>query len=58
MKEIKDEFTLAYFINSNAIDENNKSISESLASIVTLNSEKLTKLDNLSNEIKNSAIEG
>jgi methyl-accepting chemotaxis protein len=42
----------------NAIDENNKSISESLANIAILNSEKLTKLDNLSNEIKNSAIEG
>jgi methyl-accepting chemotaxis protein len=42
----------------NAIDENNKSISESLANIVTLNSEKLTKLDSLSTEIKNSAIEG
>lgn len=42
----------------NAIDDENKSISENLAQIVNANSEKLTKLNNLSNEIKNSAIEG
>ena len=42
----------------NSIDEENKSISESLAIIANTNSEKLAKLSNLSNEIKNSAIEG
>ena len=42
----------------NIIDEENKTISENLAQIVTTNSEKLAKLNNLSNEIKNSAIEG
>ena len=42
----------------NSIDEENRNISENLANIVNLNSEKLAKLNNLSNEIKNSAIEG
>lgn len=42
----------------NAIDEDNKNISENLIEMVSTNSEKLLKLDNLSNEIKNSAIEG
>ena len=42
----------------NSIDEENKNISENLASIINSNSEKLAKLNNLSNEIKNSAIEG
>ena len=42
----------------NAIDEENKVISENLAQIISLNSEKLAKLNSLSNEIKNSAIEG
>ena len=42
----------------NIIDEESKSISEDLAHIVSLNTEKLTKLNNLSNEIKNSAMEG
>ncbi len=40
------------------IDEENKNISNSLAQIMSANSEKLAKLNNLSNEIKNSAIEG
>ncbi len=42
----------------NTIDEENKSISENLAQIVNANSERLAKLSSLSNEIKNSAIEG
>ena len=42
----------------NAIDESNRNISENLTNMVMLNSERLTKLDNLSSEIKNSAIEG
>ena len=42
----------------NNIDEENKNISENLLQIMNLNSEKLGKLSNLSNEIKNSAIEG
>lgn len=42
----------------NNIDEENKNISENLASIANTNSEKLAKLSSLSNEIKNSAIEG
>ena len=42
----------------NTIDEENRSISESLAQIMNTNSEKLSKLNSLSNEIKNSAIEG
>lgn len=40
------------------IDEENKNISANLAQIMSANSERLTKLNNLSNEIKNSAIEG
>ena len=42
----------------NGIDEENKNISENLAQTMAVNAEKLTKLNNLSNEIKNSAIEG
>lgn len=42
----------------NAIDEENKNISESLINIMNTNTDKLTKLSNLSDEIKNSAIEG
>lgn len=42
----------------NTIDEENKNISENLNQIAATNSEKLTKLNNLSKEIKNSAIEG
>jgi methyl-accepting chemotaxis protein len=40
------------------IDEENKNFSEDLASFISANSEKLAKLNNLSNEIKNSVIEG
>ena len=40
------------------IDEENKTISENFIQALGTNSEKLTKLSNLSNEIKNSAIEG
>ena len=42
----------------NTIDEENKLISENLTHIIGQNSEKLNKLSNLSNEMKNSAIEG
>ena len=42
----------------NLIDEENKTISENLALNMIANSEKLAKLSSLSNEIKNSAIEG
>lgn len=42
----------------NTIDEENKNISDNLAQIMNANSEKLSKLNSLSNEIKNSAIEG
>ncbi len=42
----------------NIIDEESKSISENLSLMMSANSEKLAKLNNLSNEIKNSAIEG
>ena len=42
----------------NTIDEENKIISENLTHIISQNSEKLNKLSNLSNEMKNSAIEG
>ena len=42
----------------NLIDEENKSISEDLAQIMSSNADKLAKLSQLSNEIKNSAIEG
>jgi methyl-accepting chemotaxis protein len=42
----------------NLIDEENKNFSEDLASFISANSEKLAKLNNLSNEIKNSVIEG
>ena len=42
----------------NVIDEESKNISENLAQMMGANSEKLAKLTNLSNEIKNSAIEG
>ncbi len=40
------------------IDEENKTISESLTQIMSANTERLVKLNSLSNEIKNSAIEG
>ena len=42
----------------NIIDEESKNISENLSQMMSVNSEKLSKLNNLSNEIKNSAIEG
>ena len=42
----------------NVIDEEGKNISENLAQIMNTNSDKLAKLSSLSNEIKNSAIEG
>lgn len=42
----------------NTIDEENKLISDNLAQIMSSNCEKLTKLSNLSNGIKNSVIEG
>ena len=42
----------------NAIDEESKAISENLAQVINVSTEKLAKLNNLSNEIKNSAIEG
>ncbi len=42
----------------NIIDEEGKVISESLVQIMNSNTDKLVKLTNLSNEIKNSAIEG
>lgn len=42
----------------NSIDEENKNISNALTQILNNNSEKLSSLDKLSDEIKNSAIEG
>lgn len=42
----------------NIIDEENKVISENLTQIMSVNCEKLSKLNSLSNEIKNSVIEG
>lgn len=42
----------------NVIDEENRTISDNLIQIMNSNSEKLAKLHSLSNEIKNSAIEG
>ncbi len=42
----------------NVLDEENKAISDNLVQMVSANSEKLAKLNSLSNEIKNSAIEG
>jgi len=42
----------------NIIDQENKSISEDLAQLMGVNTDKLAKLNNLSNEIRNSAIEG
>ena len=42
----------------NVIDEEGKNISENLAQIMNTNTDKLAKLSSLSNEIKNSAIEG
>ncbi len=42
----------------NTIDEENKFISENLIQLIGVNTEKLNKLSSLSNEIKNSAIEG
>ena len=42
----------------NNLDEENKNVSENLAQLMSTNFDKLNKLSNLSNEIKNSAIEG
>ena len=42
----------------NIIDEENKNISENLVQIMGSNTDKLAKLNNLSVEIKNSAVEG
>ena len=42
----------------NVLDEENKIISDNLTQIININTDKLAKLNNLSNEIKNSAIEG
>lgn len=42
----------------NNIDDENKSISEDLVQLMNTNNEKLSKLNNISNEIRNSAIEG
>ena len=42
----------------NTIDEESKLISDNLAQIMISNTEKLNKLNSLSTEIKNSAIEG
>ena len=42
----------------NVIDEESKVISEDLIKIICTNSEKMSKLNSLSNEIKNTAIEG
>ena len=42
----------------NVIDDESKTIAENLSQIMNTNSEKLTKLTSISNEIKNSAIEG
>ena len=42
----------------NLLDEENKIMSDNLAQIINTNNEKLAKLNSLSNEIKNSAIEG
>ena len=42
----------------NNIDDENRMISEDLTHLMNLNNEKLSKLNSLSNEIRNSAIEG
>jgi len=42
----------------NALEEENKNITDNLHQIMNVNSGKLTKLSELSSEIKNSAIEG
>ena len=42
----------------NVIDDESKTIAENLSQIMNTNSEKLAKLTNISNEMKNSAIEG
>ena len=42
----------------NIIDEENNSIAETLVQEIASNTEKISKLNSLSNEIKNSAIEG
>ena len=42
----------------NSIDEDTKVISDTLAQLMQSNAEKINKLNNLSNEMKNSAIEG
>ena len=41
----------------NAIDEENSNIAENLVQTISTNSDKITKLNNLSNELKNSAVE-
>ena len=41
-----------------SIDDESKIIAENLVQLMNLNSEKLNKLNNLSNEMKNSAVEG
>ena len=42
----------------NVIDEENNSIAEALVQEISSNTEKISKLNSLSNDIKNSAIEG
>ena len=42
----------------NSIDEENSNISETLLQTMTSNTDKITKLSNLSNDIKNSVVEG
>ncbi len=42
----------------NIIDEENSNIAETIVQTISANSEKISKLTNLSNDIKNSAIEG
>lgn len=42
----------------NSIDEENSSIAETLLQTMTSNTDKITKLNNLSNDIKSSVVEG
>ena len=42
----------------NIIDEENTNIAETLFQTISLSADKVSKLNNLSNNIKNSAIEG
>ena len=42
----------------NSIDEENSNIAETLLQTMTSNTDKITKLNNLSNDIKNSVVEG